>query len=304
MVQADLRALQAAAAARALQRRVGRVAKRAPYTGGLMTTVGVIGLGYVGLPLAVAFAQEGCEVIARRRRLAQGRGDRGGRVLHRGRPLRGAARRSPSRIARRPRATRGWREADAVLMCVPTPLTRNREPDLGPLIDATRALARGAAGRPAGRARVHHLPRHHARAGRAAAGGVGAGGGPRLPPRVLARARGPRPHRLHAAQHAEGGRRADRRVRRARAGAVRAGLRRAWCVVSTPGGGRADEAAGEHLPLGEHRARQRAGDAHRPHGHRHLGGGRRRRDQAVRVHALRARARAWAGTACRSTPST
>ena len=31
--------------------------------------------------------------------------------------------------------------ADAVLVCVPTPLTRNREPDLGPLLDATRALA-------------------------------------------------------------------------------------------------------------------------------------------------------------------
>jgi UDP-N-acetyl-D-glucosamine dehydrogenase len=29
-----------------------------------MPTVGVIGMGYVGLPLAVAFAQEGCEVIA------------------------------------------------------------------------------------------------------------------------------------------------------------------------------------------------------------------------------------------------
>ena len=28
------------------------------------STVGVIGLGYVGLPLAVAFAQEGCDVIA------------------------------------------------------------------------------------------------------------------------------------------------------------------------------------------------------------------------------------------------
>jgi len=27
-------------------------------------TVGIIGLGYVGLPLAVAFAQEGCDVIA------------------------------------------------------------------------------------------------------------------------------------------------------------------------------------------------------------------------------------------------
>jgi UDP-N-acetyl-D-glucosamine dehydrogenase len=31
--------------------------------------------------------------------------------------------------------------ADAVLICVPTPLTRNREPDLGPLIEATRSLA-------------------------------------------------------------------------------------------------------------------------------------------------------------------
>ena len=27
------------------------------------STVGVIGLGYVGLPLAVAFAQEGCEEL-------------------------------------------------------------------------------------------------------------------------------------------------------------------------------------------------------------------------------------------------
>ena len=32
-------------------------------------------------------------------------------------------------------------KADAVLVCVPTPLTPNREPDLGPLIDSTRALA-------------------------------------------------------------------------------------------------------------------------------------------------------------------
>ena len=28
-----------------------------------MRTIGVIGLGYVGLPLAVAFAREGCTVI-------------------------------------------------------------------------------------------------------------------------------------------------------------------------------------------------------------------------------------------------
>jgi UDP-N-acetyl-D-glucosamine dehydrogenase len=32
-------------------------------------------------------------------------------------------------------------KVDAVLVCVPTPLTANREPDLGPLVDATQALA-------------------------------------------------------------------------------------------------------------------------------------------------------------------
>jgi UDP-N-acetyl-D-glucosamine dehydrogenase len=32
-------------------------------------------------------------------------------------------------------------EAEAILVCVPTPLTRNREPDLGPLLSAARALA-------------------------------------------------------------------------------------------------------------------------------------------------------------------
>src|SRR5207342_1012672 len=44
--------------------------------------------------------------------------------------------------------------------------------------------------------------------------------------------------------------------------------------------------AREHLPLGEHRARERARDALSPHGPERLGGGRRGRDEALRVHAL------------------
>jgi UDP-N-acetyl-D-glucosamine dehydrogenase len=104
-----------------------------------MITVGVIGLGYVGLPLAVAFAREGCEVIAvdtdprRVEAIAAGRSyieDVSSSELE------GAS----ARIHATTRyATLG--DADAVLVCVPTPLTRNREPDLGPLIDATRSLA-------------------------------------------------------------------------------------------------------------------------------------------------------------------
>ena len=66
-------------------------------------------------------------------------------------------------------------------------------------------------------------------------------------------------------------------------------------------GGRAGQAAREHVPARQHRAGQRAGDVRPRARHRHLGGDRRRVDQAVRVHAVHARARASAGTACRST---
>jgi UDP-N-acetyl-D-glucosamine dehydrogenase len=104
-----------------------------------MATVGVIGLGYVGLPLAVAFAREGCEVIAvdldarKVEAIAKGEsyvGDVSSEAL--------------AEVGERIHATSRYaklEQADAVLICVPTPLTRNREPDLGPLIDAARALA-------------------------------------------------------------------------------------------------------------------------------------------------------------------
>jgi UDP-N-acetyl-D-glucosamine dehydrogenase len=104
-----------------------------------MTTVGVIGLGYVGLPLAVAFAQEGCDVIAvdvdSRKIDAISAGDSYIEDVP-SELLREISERidASSRYARLARA-------DAILICVPTPLTENREPDLGPLIESTRALA-------------------------------------------------------------------------------------------------------------------------------------------------------------------
>ncbi len=104
-----------------------------------MTTVGIIGLGYVGLPLAVAFAQEGCEVVAvdvDPRKIA---------AIEAGESY---IEDVPSELLREiaPRVHASTRyarlaKADAVLICVPTPLTPNREPDLGPLIDSSRALA-------------------------------------------------------------------------------------------------------------------------------------------------------------------
>ena len=104
-----------------------------------MATVGVVGLGYVGLPLAVAFAREGCEVVGV---------DLDARKVHAIEAGESYIEDVPSEELREVAglihaSTRYARleRADAVLICVPTPLTRNREPDLGPLIDATRGLA-------------------------------------------------------------------------------------------------------------------------------------------------------------------
>ena len=60
-------------------------------------------------------------------------------------------------------------------------------------------------------------------------------------------------------------------------------------VALHPGGRRALEAARERLPLGQHRLRQRALPALRPARDRRLGGDRRGLDQALRLHALRPR---------------
>ena len=97
----------------------------------------------------------------------------------------------------------------------------------------------------------------------------------------------PGPHRPHDEDRAEGRRRHRRGLDRRCGGAVRRRDRQRPSRL-VPRGGRADEAAREHLPLGQHRARQRARAALRPDGDRHLGGRRRRRDEAVRLHALRA----------------
>ena len=64
------------------------------------------------------------------------------------------------------------------------------------------------------------------------------------------------------------------------------------------------EAARERLPQRQHRVRQPARAAVRADGPRRLGGHRRGGDQAVRVHALHARARGSAATASRSTRTT
>ena len=101
--------------------------------------VGVVGLGYVGLPLALALAEEGHEVVGvdvdPRLVAALGRGESHIEDVSDER-LRAAGDllKPTGRYAE-------LSAVDAVLIAVPTPLTRNREPDLGPLVSAGTALA-------------------------------------------------------------------------------------------------------------------------------------------------------------------
>jgi UDP-N-acetyl-D-glucosamine dehydrogenase len=101
--------------------------------------VGIMGLGYVGLPLAVAFAEEGHDVagvdIDARKVEALGRGTSYVEDITSAR-----VQAVKDRLVVTTRAANLSR-CDAVLVCVPTPLTDNREPDLGPLLAASRVLS-------------------------------------------------------------------------------------------------------------------------------------------------------------------
>jgi UDP-N-acetyl-D-glucosamine dehydrogenase len=100
--------------------------------------IGIIGLGYVGLPLAVAFAEAGEQVIAvdvDEAKIA---------MIERGESYIEDV--SSERLAAVLPLIEPWSHfaplarTEAVLICVPTPLTANREPDLGPLLAAGHAL--------------------------------------------------------------------------------------------------------------------------------------------------------------------
>jgi len=101
--------------------------------------VGIIGLGYVGLPLALAFAEEGHDVIgldADSRKIDSLRASES--------YIEDVSSESLAAVAQKLAATTHYEDlsaCDAVIICVPTPLTQAREPDLSHLIDAATSLS-------------------------------------------------------------------------------------------------------------------------------------------------------------------
>jgi UDP-N-acetyl-D-glucosamine dehydrogenase len=103
-------------------------------------TVGVIGLGYVGLPLARAFAASGYRVLGFDIDAAKVEKLNAGRSFIKQIPdatvaaMRAAGFEATGRFDR-------LDEPDAILICVPTPLTEAREPDLTYVVNSATAIA-------------------------------------------------------------------------------------------------------------------------------------------------------------------
>ncbi|HKJ36261.1 MAG TPA: nucleotide sugar dehydrogenase [Solirubrobacterales bacterium] len=101
--------------------------------------IGIVGLGYVGLPLAVAFGDAGHAVVGydtsgpRVERLSRGESDIEDVPSERLAALGDSFTASTD--------AEGLARCDAVLICVPTPLANEREPDLSYITGAARTLA-------------------------------------------------------------------------------------------------------------------------------------------------------------------
>ncbi len=104
--------------------------------------VGIIGLGYVGLPLAVEIADKGAEVIGfdiNKKRVAQV--NNGISTIN---DVESSVLRKLTKNKKIKATTdlKQLKACDIILICVPTPVDENKEPDLKPVINSTREIAK------------------------------------------------------------------------------------------------------------------------------------------------------------------
>jgi UDP-N-acetyl-D-glucosamine dehydrogenase len=104
--------------------------------------VGIIGLGYVGLPLAVETADKGAEVIGfdiNKKRVAQV--NNGISTIN---DVESSVLRKLTKNKKIKATTdlKQLKACDIILICVPTPVDENKEPDLKPVINSTREIAK------------------------------------------------------------------------------------------------------------------------------------------------------------------
>lgn len=103
--------------------------------------IAIVGLGYVGLPLAIQFARSGASVLGLD--IDEAKVD----AVNKGQSyIKHIAPKTIAEVLRVGRLSASTdfariRDVDAVIICVPTPLNKNREPDISYIIDTGQRIA-------------------------------------------------------------------------------------------------------------------------------------------------------------------
>jgi len=106
-----------------------------------MTSIAILGLGYVGLPLALQFAGRGVRVLGLDIDPAKAEALNAGRSYIAHVPAQDVlARRQDGTLEASTDFSR-VSSVEAIILCVPTPLNHHREPDLSYVLDTGRAIA-------------------------------------------------------------------------------------------------------------------------------------------------------------------
>lgn len=104
--------------------------------------VGVLGLGYVGLPLVREFASSGLKVMGFDIDEHKVKTLNSGRSIIKHIPHKQVKKLVDSGLFSATTNMAMMKKADAILVCVPTPLTANREPDMQFVISSSRTIAK------------------------------------------------------------------------------------------------------------------------------------------------------------------
>ena len=104
--------------------------------------IGVVGMGYVGLPLAVEFASAGFRVIGIDVDPAKVKGINAGKSHIQDVPDANLEGLVKSRKLMARASFRGCGKCDVLIICVPTPLRKTKDPDISYIVSATAEIAK------------------------------------------------------------------------------------------------------------------------------------------------------------------
>ncbi len=103
--------------------------------------IAIVGLGYVGLPLSLQFARSGTQVIGLDIDTSKVEALNQGRSYIRHIPSEAIKEQLTAKKFSASTDFSKIRDLDAIIICVPTPLNKNREPDISYIIDTGKAIA-------------------------------------------------------------------------------------------------------------------------------------------------------------------